>query len=163
MTQKRRKSWSATPSIQLSFTGNATVLGGALSFGESGVTIMRMMGEYGLSLSAAPTAVDQILIAVGLGVISTDAFNLGATAVPDPAGEPEYPWLYWAQHSFEFSTASLDPNAAIANLRHSFDVKSMRKMGAGQSLAWIAQYVNVIGNPSVRLHIGQTRMLLALP
>ncbi len=164
VTPKRRKQWTAIPGIVLTQAADATLLGASLAFGEGGNTVLRMRGEYTIVPgSTAPVAADRVKITLALGVISSDAFAAGAASVPDPAGEPEYPWLYWAEHTFEFGSNSLDPSSAGASLRQAFDVKSMRKFSPGQSLAWISQYTDLAGTPSVRVSFGQTRVLLALP
>jgi len=165
VTPKRRKSWNVLLAIAQNIVGNATVLGSALQFTESGNTVLRMMGEYIITPNGTIAAEDQATVTVAIGVVSSDAFDLGATAIPDPAGEPEYGWLYWQSHRFEFvaATPASDQGNAGGAIRHSFDVRSQRKMGAGQSLCWVLQYVNTTGNPNLRISLGQCRVLLALP
>ena len=94
---RRNKEWVNIPASTNSFTGNATGSGGALESGTK-LTVLRMLGEYAITLVPAPVALDECEIAVAIGVISSDAFALGASAFPDPVEEPEYPWLYWASH-----------------------------------------------------------------
>jgi len=118
-----------------------------------------------LAFNATTTALDECKIVLALGMISTDAFSLGSTAVPDPAGEPEYPWLWWKSlqmfSPFVIDGTGSDDSGALI-LRGEMDVKAMRKIKPGQTLTWIAQYVDITGTPSVQLSMGQTRVLLGV-
>ena len=153
------KEWNSIPSISLALTADATSLGGALSPGTS-ATVLRMLGEYIIVPTSAPAALDQVKVAVGIGVISGDAFAAGSASVPDPAGEPDYPWLFWAEHSLYFGTTSVDPSSLGATVRRQFDIRSMRKMKPRETLAMIVQYANIAGNPPLSMLISQTRVLL---
>ncbi len=152
-----QRAWNAIPAIFLDFTADATVLGGSLAF-NAPTTVVRMIGEYHLTPTAAPTATDECILAVGIGIVSSDAFAAGAGSVPDPSGESEYPWLYWASHPFFF--AGTGTTGAGFNFRHRFDIKSMRKVKPRESLAMIWQYVDNAGTPAMTAAIGETRCLL---
>ncbi len=160
---KRRKTWEDMPALVTVFTASTTQLGGGLPFEQAGSTVLRMMGEYTIHVSSAPVALDRARIGIGIGVVSSDAFALGSTAVPDPLGELEYPWLYWAEHALAFSDADTNQSGAAGSVRKAFDVKSQRKVGARQTLAGIFQYSDVNGTPPLTLMFGQVRVLLALP
>ncbi len=160
---RKDKSWSAIPSIALAgFTGNATVSGASIAFTQAS-TIMRMLGEYVIAPLGGGTfaATDACTISIGIGVISSDAFALGATSFPDPGGEPEYPWLYWAMHFIYFGDLVGSANHAGVIVRKAFDVKSMRKVKPRQSLVFIAQYSDHSGTPPMELQVASTRVLLA--
>ena len=159
-SQKKAKLWLSTPSVDLFLSAAGTVAGGSIPF-SSPQTVLRMLGEYIIAPNTAPTAADRCRIAVGVAKVSTDAFTLGATALPDPAGDPEFPWLYWMQHSFFYSDVSLE-SGGVRDVRVSYDIRSMRKFNSGESLAWVAQYVDVAGTPPMRLGFGQTRVLTTL-
>jgi len=154
------KHWHAIPGFEASLTVNATVLGGALASLLTPFTVIRMLGEYVICADAAPTAQDNCSIGVGIGVVSTDAAAIGSTAMPDPIGETEFPWLYWAEHDFFFNEASLVGNDARV-LRRSFDVRSMRKIAPRQSLVMIVQYADTAGAPPMQITASQTRVLVA--
>ncbi len=156
------KQWDSIPSIVIAFTATATQLGGSLAATAS-QTILRMMGEYTITPTAAPTAGDIAIVGVGIGVVSTDAFAAGAGSVPDPTAEADYPWLYWAAHPIGRAVdASVDPANETSLLRHAFDVKSMRKMKPRESLILVADYVDLVGAPPLTLVVAQTRVLLGL-
>ncbi len=159
---RRAKIWSAIPGISLALTASGTSLGGSISFATAD-TVLRMMGQYIITPTSAPAALDNARVVVAIGVVSSDAFAAGSASVPDPAGEPEYPWLYWADHPLFFSTSTTDPNSGASTLRHSFDVRSMRKLKPRESLAMIVEYADIVGAPPLQFSTGQTRVLIALP
>jgi len=92
-------------------------------------------------------------------VISTDAFNIGASAVPDPLTDGAYPWLFWKVHAFHFGGVDPENAAEIASVRHSFDIRSMRKVKGNETLAFIFQYADSNGAPAMTLFAAQTRVL----
>ena len=97
----------------------------------------------------------------GLALLSTDAVTLGATAVPDPSAEPEYPWIWYGQASmFAMTTLALGGNATAFSELLTIDSKAMRKVKPGETLTIVGQYVNVSGNPAMRVASGQTRVLI---
>ncbi len=154
------KEWNGIPGGTAIFTTNATAILGSLASLVAN-TVLRAIGEYVIAPTVAPAAADHCIVTVALGVVSTDAAALGATAMPDPFDEPEYPWLYWANHDLFFGDASMESGSAAASVRREFDVHSMRKLKPGQSCALVAQYVDVAGAPPVTLSMGQVRTLFA--
>ncbi len=161
--RRQEKDWVALPSVSVDFTGDNSTGVVELAFSSS-ITVLRMLGEYVIAPTSAGGIVagDDARIAIGIGLVSTDAFA-ATTALPDPAGEPEYPWLYWAQHSFLYPVAgatAADSVGLAGAVRKSFDIRSMRKFKAGQSLALVAQYVNVTGDPALTFGLSRTRVLI---
>jgi len=156
------KQWGTIPSITIPLTADGTNLGGAL-VSTTAQTVLRTMGEYIISPTSTPTALDRCNIAVAIGVVSTDAFDAGAGSVPDPISEGDYPWIYWATHQFFFVDASVDPaNAAVAQLRQRFDVKAMRKMKPRENLVFVVEYADGTGAPAMTVQLGTTRVLIGL-
>jgi len=125
-------------------------------------TVIRMMGEYIIIPTSAPTALDACKIAVGIGRVSADAFGVGGDSLPDAAGNAEYPWLYWAEHHFGFGDTAVSSGGAGLSVRKSFDVKSMRKFKPSENLVVVVQYVDITGTPPMTIHFGQVWVLLAV-
>ncbi len=160
---KRRKQWSAIPGIAFGMTADSTNGAGSLGFAEA-CTVLRMLGEYTIFPTSPPVAGDEVVVTIGIGVISSDAAALGATAFPDPSEEPEYPWLYWASHGFGYN-GTLEESALLSSsLRQKFDVRSMRKIKPRESLQMVVQYADVgsAGDPPLTIVTGVTRVLIAL-
>ena len=154
------KEWNQLLAQALVFSADSTLLGPSLAFGNP-ATVLRMIGEYVICPRVAVAAADSAVVSVGIGVISTDAFDAGAGSVPDPGEEPEYPWLYWARHPLFFAQTTTDPSVAAGSVRHTFDVRSMRKMKPRESLVFIGQYGNIAGDPPLTLTLGGVRVLIA--
>ena len=160
---RKEKEWNGIPGARVILSGNGTSqLGGSLAF-ASNITVMRFLGEYTMSPSSAPVAGDAVRITIGMAVLATDVVSVGASAFPDPEEEPEFPWLYWASHPLIFADTSLDPSTASGSVRHTFDIRSMRKLNPRQSIALAVQYADVVGTPAIHVALGGIRVLVALP
>ncbi len=92
-TVRQRKYWHLIGDTVLSFTANATGLLGSLTLvGDEPFTVIRSLGELSIAPAAAGVvAGDATSVAVGIGVVSTDAITAGAASLPDPAAEPDFP------------------------------------------------------------------------
>jgi len=159
--QRQRKEWASIPSATMALVGNGTTGGGFASF-TAASTILRCLMEYIIRPTIAPTALENALITVALGVVSSDAVELGATAMPDPNDEPEYPWLYWAEHAFFFSATGLDNGGPVSGVRKFADIRSMRKIKPREALVWVVQYTDLVGTPALQVTLGSTRVLLGI-
>ena len=113
-----------------------------------------------LSLEQTVAANDAVKIGLGLAVISTDAFDLGATAFPDPSGEPEFPWYWWSEFHLASEGTAIEAAAGIQNVRIEVDSKAMRKVKPGETLAWVVQYSDILGTPPVQILLAQVRVLI---
>ena len=157
---RRERLWSALPEVNATLTVAGTTGGSQLAFSSS-QTVVRMIGGGFLMYSdSAPTGADAMSLTVAIGVVSTDAATLGATALPDPAAEPDYPWLYWKPLAIFAAATTVVSSDGPGFQRYSFDIRAQRKLKAGQSLALFAEYVDGNGTPPVRWHADQTRVLL---
>ena len=157
---RQDKEWSFIPALSQAITASGTQSGGGIAVADSR-TVLRMLGSY-LILPEGTLAIgDQYGIGIGIGVVSSDAFTLGSSALPDPLGEPEYPWLFWVDHQIAIVSATLieNTNSDAAVVRGSFDVRSMRKMKPQQTLAMVVQASVLAGSVDVRVMLGRTRVL----
>ena len=159
---RKDKEWAGLPSIALALTSAGTTIGSNLTLGAP-FTVLRMLGEVGISNTGSVTGGDSAVITVAIGVVSADAAALGSTALPDPGSEASYPWLFWASRSLYFPVtgAPLDPASPMSAVRWSFDVRSMRKMKPREALVWAVEYEDISGTPPIRVDLSQTRVLLA--
>ena len=156
------KHWHGITAGEIHLVGTGTQIVGAFSgVATTPYTVLRMLGEYIIVPTSAPTAADAVLISSAIGVVSDDAVAVGATAMPDPLSDVEYPWLYWASHPFHFSSTSVDPSQAGGSVRVKFDMKSMRKIKPRESLVWVFEYFDVAGTPPMSVFAGDLRFLVA--
>ena len=154
------KEWGGIPSGTAALSGNATVLLGSLTF-DVPHTVLRMLGSIIIGPTSAPQALDHARVAVGIGRVSTDAATLGSTAMPDPADERDYPWLYWTEQALFFAGTAVDGLNPMGAIRLEFDIRSMRKFQRREALAVVAQYIDVVGTPAITIVAAQTRVLLS--
>ena len=154
------KQWIGAIWLGNNFTADSTQIVAILAdFLEAG-TILRMLGE--LSVTPGATGVtdnDAAQMTVGIGLVSTDAATLGSTAMPDPAAELDYDWLWW------YSVAIDVPNEVsfagqTASARIPISSKAMRRFKPRSSLVVIGQYSDGVGIPPLSV-IGSTRVLVA--
>ncbi len=158
---RKDKSWSLLAGGQATPSADGTTLLGSSLLALEALTVMRFLGEYAIAPSATPVAGDGVRLTIGIGVFSADAVAAGVASLPDPEDEPDFPWIYWMGHSIIFATADPDPSNLGASLRHSFDIRFMRKLKPRQSVQAVVQYANVSGNPAMRIGLGGVRVLVA--
>ena len=156
-----KKRWErmlgGTLTVNLDTTNIST---GFLTFSEA-ATILRVRMPYLSGQMIATIAVgDDLRLTFGLVVVLADAAELGATAVPDPLDEPEFPWLWWGE------TRMFATNAGVENQFGSQyqvlhpELKLMRKVKSRESLIWIVQSIAASGAPDVRVVILTSRVLV---
>ncbi len=157
------KDWTELVSAFIDLTADGTSL---VSFTTPAhaATVIRMIGEYFITPSPAGTFVtaDECEITIGIGVVSSAARIAGGASLPSPHSEPAFPWLYRASHMFTVEDSSPTPAGLAIAIRKSFDIRSMRKMKANESLCAIVNYADNAGTPPYTLGWGSTRVLFAV-
>ncbi len=100
-----------------------------------------------------------LFVTMGIALVSTDAFVLGVTAMPDPAVDTGYPWLFWKSVQLINQTAGqvADENSIGQSYRFTVDSKAMRKFKPQQTLAVVFQTGDVT---PVDILQGFTRVLI---
>ena len=163
--QRKEKLWAATNlGGSVAITGNSTnLLGSFLNFATSD-TVMRIRGHYFIALGATVAALDEALISIGIGVVSTDAAVVGSSAMPDPGEEPNFPWIWYDLHRV-FSPFAVDgtgsDDSGVTIHRGTVDSKAMRKLKSGQSMVVVVQYQDANGTPPVKVGF-DARVLIGL-
>ena len=153
------KQWFAIPSVFLQASADATLQGGAIVF-SSPATILRTRGRILCAFDETKQVGDQADVVVGLAVTSTDAFNAGAGSMPDPAGDVDFPWVFWTQLHLEAYVAAGEESFGASVREIMVDTKAMRKMKPQENMSWVVQLANLVGAPTVQVHISQTRVLI---
>ena len=156
------KQWNAIPLFSASISSAITTIGGSLE-ALALLTILRCRGYVQAHFDATVQVGDAILLTFGLGIFATDS-AFAASGVPDPAAEPEFPWLWWGQIAMtSVSVAASAVNNSgwgMAAQRLEVDTKGMRKMKPRQSLLWVVESSGVSGAPVTEITFGQTRVLI---
>jgi len=163
-SQRMRKHWHSIPASQTAFTATSTVLLSSFvaAAGEP-FTVLRMMGSFLISATPGGTfgIGDTACLGFGIGVVSADAIAAGSGSMPDPVGEPEYPWLYWTEAPILMFDGTLAEGLSMSNRVINFDVRSKRKVAPRQGLAFVGEYVDAVGTPPMTVISGGIRFLIA--
>ncbi len=161
--RRQTKEWNSFGSTELNMTANGTFAAGTTLTDIGPRTVLRMLGEYILGFTEGGTfaAGDQVQIGLGIGIFSQDAVTVGPTALPEPLNDAEFPWLFWASHQlFLHDTTIQSISAGRAQVRHRFDIRSMRKLPLGQALGYVVEYVDGSGTPPVTANLAEVRTLV---
>ncbi len=157
------KAWDILLGLNTSASVNGIVSVQALSFNEP-ATILRIRGSGGLvAFDQTVQAGDRGIFAVGIAIISTDAFTAGVGSVPDPMVEFDYPWLYlWSAHLEATFAGSAEAQAlGMQTMRlPEIDTRAMRKVKPGESLVMIEELQDMTGAPTVLMRIRPARVLI---
>jgi len=165
-SSRRAKAWAIGPgaSTSTSFTSTtAAILGsGAVLATESKVTILRVRGMITVRLITATSIGDGFHFAIGLGIVSSDAFGVGVTAVPNPIADAQ--WDGWMWHQFgdvhQITGAEADGSNAVSNImRIPVDTKAMRKFGDNETLMFNMEVVEV-GTSNITVFADSRQLLL---
>jgi len=152
--------WNVLDDVVTTMTANAVAIVGSLGFTFPG-TIMRVRGGRVDAAMDGSVDTDIAGIIFGLGLVSTDAFNLGITAMPEPFEDVGYPWMWWKSFCIADNTPSGgDPHPGMTHQWAEIDTKAMRRFKPGQTLVLIAQYIDAVGTPPITVCHSGSRVLI---
>ena len=158
-SQRRRVGWEAGvggTSGQGVTTSAAGFLGSAIEILEDGLTLARTRGAFNAELLTATAAGDGFQGAIGIGIVTKSAIDIGITAVPTPITEQDWDgWLFWATVSVHDSLAGNGTQEII------IDSKAMRKTSE-DTVFYAAFEVVEVGTATATFFL-DSRMLFKLP
>jgi len=136
---KGRLTQWAGPAIQ---GYNAVTSGGAIlvsSFtpGEA-LTIIRTRGAVAVRPESEAADVE-IVGAIGMGIVSTEAFVAGVASIPEPFTDADWSgWMVWRSFAYDvrFSDAT---GVGFIDWGFEIDSKAMRKIGPNEVLVTMAE------------------------
>ena len=165
MTARRKTGWEDGPGVlttSIPISANtAFIVGSGQEFLFDGDTVVRIRGSMLLQLTNVTASGDGFVGAVGIGIVSTPAFAVGATAVPTPITESEWDGWMWHQFLNVTGSADLTDQGPALGQRVEIDSKAMRKVGTEQVI-YMAVELTETGT-AVAEFVANTRMLLKLP
>ncbi len=167
---KRLTAWADGPNNTLegqAAVGNNGWTTGVVLAAESAATIVRIRGLLSLYLDLSTAAGDGFSGAVGLGIVTQQAFDAGSASLPDPFDDSF--WAGWMWHSFwhlhgiaaQSQGQDVAVNAATDVLRIPIDTKAMRKFDLNQVLVGVIKLNVETGIAGLRF-IADTRVLVKL-
>jgi len=162
--QRRKTEWARGPggNTATAFSATGTViLGSGILFGESGLTLVRFRGSVQAYLSTADAITSGMHCAIGVGLVTTDAFAIGQTAMPTPIADAAWDgWLYHRFFDLHVATAAaLD--SFQSSIEFEIDSKAMRKLDDRALLFANVEVVEVV-NAVMQVNM-DSRVLLKLP
>ena len=166
---RRQTNWGIGPDVVqgvISGTGKTGWTNGVFLTSESKATIVRIRGMLTMRLLLATSVGDGFHGAIGLCVITDQAFAAGVTAIPGPVTDDG--WDGWMWHTYfqvmGIGAQSLGQDVGInsqaAFLRIPIDTKAMRKISDNQKLFGMFESTEV-GVASITMD-ANTRVLLKL-
>ena len=128
-----------------SITGSSKVLSTTSLGIATPFTLIRMRGSFHMYLVGTAGALgDGFNGAVGIGLVSNEAFGVGITAIPGPQSDANWDgWIWQSFFDIRQITATLSDgaNAAAASVRLEVDSKAMRKWDPGMTLVGVCEVV----------------------
>ena len=159
---RRKTTWEEGPPMLTTSTNlsanAAFIVGLGLQSVLSETTLVRTRGSLLFHLTSSAAVGDAFIGAVGIGLVSDQAFAIGATAVPMPVSEAKDERWIW--HHWLNIVESGAGDAAPAQ-RIEIDSKAMRKFTDSDRL-YMAVEVTETGT-AVAEFVANTRMLFKLP
>ncbi len=114
-------------------------IGGVVA--EAAETLVRTRGEVFARVDNSGSADNQIHGAMGMIVVSQDAFDVGITALPTPLADVGNDWFVYVSMAMHANGAGGATDVSIgANARFPFDSRGMRKLKSGEVLAVVFEF-----------------------
>ena len=168
---RRLTSWELGPGgddaafdVQLVAATSNIIFGSGITPVIPHLTVTRLRGLFKYSLRSADAAGSGFSGAVGIGIVSADAFGVGVTAVPKPFADAQWPGWLW--HHFFHTTApigalSASNDQSVGETSVVIDSKAMRKLRLNEVLFAVAE-LNEVTSASVLVAL-VSRVLVKLP
>ena len=154
-----QKTWGGVTGTQDSLTATQALLWGTGFTVSSVSTLLRLRGSY--IIKGTPDAVvDDVVVGIGIGIVSTDAAAVGGVSVPSPLGDPDWSWVWHQYVALAAGQTALLGQDIGSVVRGEIDSKAMRKMKPNESLVIVGQlstsdYASVIINGGLRVLFGE--------
>ena len=157
----RRPSWSQGPEgiVTRTASGQSLLTGAQANVDE--LTVIRTRGILDVIMTAGAAALDGYDGAVGICVVSENAFNAGVGSVPSPTVDIAWDGWLWYQmiHVKTLTTTFADGvNAQSVVARYIIDSKVMRKTNLSDVIVVVIDVAEV-GTATATFHL-DTRLLI---
>ena len=136
---RRQTAWAIGPNavdLALGASGKLLWTTGIQLVSEAKTTIVRIRGDAMLQLGSATAAFDGVDGAIGLGIVSLDAFNAGVASIPGAQSDPEWPGWIWHSFFHVHQRSGTEGGGLEQGVmqRIPIDSKAMRKFGENEVL-----------------------------
>ena len=119
-------------------TGGTSLINNAVF--EEPITVIRTRGHVAVRPTVYSANID-IVGAMGLAVVSREAFDAGVASIPAPFDDADWGgWFVWRSFSFRFQVqGTSDADLLPGGIELEIDSKAMRKITPNEALVTIAQ------------------------
>ena len=128
-------------------SSSSVIVGAGSQATEDGLTIVRIRGSVQAYLKTSDAANGGFHCALGMAVVSNDAFAVGVTAVPNPIDDMLWDgWMYlrfFDIHSFGATIAESMNASGLGSIQFEIDSKAMRKLQLNDTLVCVLQAVEL--------------------
>ena len=109
--------------------------------GADGTTVVRIRGSWSFQVSVTPSILNAVFSSFGMGlcVVSSQAFAVGATAVPGPLSENGWDGWMWHYQGIAGVSQVGGGNAGTGVYQVLVDGKAMRKVPVGSVLIGVVE------------------------
>ena len=163
---KRLTEWSRGPfssAVQVVTAGVMTLVDNGIESSKQ-ETVVRIRGELSVLLTLATAIGDGFTRgSAGIGIVSADAFAIGATAIPSPEADADWPgWMWYQSWGALIGLETTEVGRTSTNaFRIPIDTKAMRKIGPNEVLFAAVAFAVEIGPAEVSF-VMNTRTLYKL-
>ena len=162
---RRLTAWGLGPGgntvTALSGTGQTILGAGVVMVSEEKSTIVRVRGSLQAYLKTTAAADDGFHCAVGLALVTDEAFAVGATAVPGPISEIDWDgWMYHRIFDVHATGGTASDTIGLSVAQFEVDSKAMRKWDEGNTLMAVVEVVE--GTTATMSVWFDTRILIKL-
>jgi len=160
---RRSVTWGVGPggesSLLVAGSSNA-ILGSSVVATGTEVTVVRTRGAFSTYLVMAAAAIDGFFYAVGIGVVTAQAFGAGVASLPDPFDDTDWDGWLWHHFGSVFSPTGTIGSSVMEAERLEIDSKGMRKLDANEVL-FATISTTEVGTATMRVQL-DSRMLFKL-
>ena len=168
---KRLSAWALGPGMGNIITGDplqisssaSGIIGDGVTPIVPHLTVVRMRGIVQVQLATADAVRAGFQYVIAIGIVNSDAFVVGVSAVPDAFDDADWPgWLWYQMGMINTSVAVLSAtNNNFATVFHEIDSKAMRKLRQNEVLFAMCQ-PGEIGTATMDIKLA-SRVLVKLP
>jgi len=162
---RRKTAWDNGPggSTVTQFSASSTsILGAGGAAVVEGLTIVRIRGNLEAYMRSTVAATDDGWhCALGIAVVTNEAFAIGATAIPSPIADLGFDgWMYHRIFDLHAGGTTIE-NQYGTHLRFEVDTKAMRKFDVGLTVVAVCEVVEA-GTAALSVFF-DSRVLVKLP
>ena len=156
--QRRTTQWVSSADQNLISVAAATKTLSQSNASLASSTIVRLRGIATVAYAASPNDT-QVHGALGMAIVSAQAFAIGVTAIPGPFDEAGWDGWLWHQYYSQILDGTAASNTFQAFMQYEIDSKAMRKLRDDTNV--VVVIIDNVGAVAVRVGI-HFRMLVKL-